>query len=1712
MAIQQLTQPIINPISAFDSTRAHTISFVVIGGAQVIGNRLVISNNQTGKEIYNKIQSTMKLEHLIPANTLTNGGYYNAVVYTIDSANNESVASAAVPFYCYSQPNLTIDNIPATETIENGTYKFVGNYLQQENELLNSYQYTLYDSNKNVLSQSALIYYDTDSSLSYTFVGMSNDTAYYIELSGETVNGTKITSGLKYFTVRYIQPASFAICDLVNNCEDGYIQISSNIVAIDGKSNPDPPIYIDDKEVDLRDPNSWVEWNSGFRIQDDFTMRVWGRDFNDYQNIITLTNDINTTSTPNRIELKWMIGDVIKTLPSYTTVEGKSINILDAEAAKIQNLSVGGNLEQKTEDEIDFGTDKYLTINTDKELPLQVNVLGNHEQETREGYNLLNLTSLIGKTETKNGITYKINEDCSITVNGAPTDYTSFNLLDMSLKAGTYKFVDELDNINQVFLQTIGDFQHTSQNNTFSLAEDGKATVYLVILAGAPTLNNATLYPMIYEGTEDKPYEQYGAMPSPGYPSKVVAVGSNVNLLENTAKTQTINGVTFTVNKDGTVVANGTPSQQVTLILTKVLLLQKGDYMISGCPRGGTTATYRIDVWKSDWSSLGFEVGNGTKISLSESIENAIVGITITKGTTVENMVFKPKIEKGTIATSYSSYNQGSTKLIVHNKNFINIDTVENLYLNPNTGATNINNDWRTSDFIRVNLGTYNFSWESTSDYFQIKVCFYDINKSFISGTQFTSHTYENSFNIPEDCIYIRVAYSINISGQLVERNNIMLEEGSSRTQYQAYQEKSYILPIQQEMLEGDLFTQGLNKKEIHHWASITLTGDENWVYDSTYNYFRCPTYTFEKIPSTASGDGVKQLSNYFSVVGDWNTFRNNTNLNGFNPVSNIGYRLVIRNTNCTNIDEFKAWLKSKNDEGIPVMIYYKTETSYVLNCTSEQSNILDELNELESYYPQTNIYTEENIALINAKYLGLPNPYKPSKIYSLGDIKNLIDIPAFNIKYNQQYFKSTNTNFILKPNFIYTLSFNYNVNETSTDLYYSIGYGTNGYDVDLKSNIQYQSLTKGRNSVSFTVPENIPNNATLWVKFAQTIILADINVDISNIQLESGNISTDYEDPNLYNIYPTSASKNLFNYDSPVYLLKNNANYTPIQNGYNIKPIVINQDAYIGIGIKNVLNSGDIYTISFSKLGQFEKFNLYMTEKGSKNIISEIPINNNKFVAPEGVYDLQLVFGVDSSNLSNYIEIWNIQIEANNVISEYEPYVSNSAVVSLDEPLRGLGDYRDLICLESPNILNPETQSGIVKGNTAYYLNQAGNTQYYIWYYNEDGNLIKFIDDEGHEASGISGTKGNFITHKDCVKIIITKSSNPDSQDITSDELKTNHVGITKGSAVQVYYPYVTEPSIFRYIKKKVLNGTEEINLMWDAYNKHGYRIAINDIRQTTSTGEKSLVISNSYQAYKQDDLFNLKYRAYGISNRANNSEIIIRNDDITTVSDFKTSLANSNVIIYYVVDTPIISKLSDDNISALKSLSTYKPISNLFTNNEVFGYLKLDYISDYTEQQTQNAYVLLKCWNANSMPYICHSNYIDIPDEKDKVFIWMRRKNNLFDLKIENLGNYNEDDKPTDKTKPIVTLEINPNNVEATRIPVTAYSIDDNGLKTVRFSKDNGNTWDEIVNVDGLSSTNSYIFINLNPNTTYTIRVEAIDLAGNIGGISQQVTTKSS
>lgn len=629
---------------------------------------------------------------------------------------------------------------------------------------------------------------------------------------------------------------------------------------------------------------------------------------------------------------------------------------------------------------------EYIHVEDSSNCRARIGISGNHEQETREGYNLLDLTSLIGKTETKNGVTYKINEDCSITVNGTPTDYISFNLLDMSLKAGTYKFVDELDNINNVFLQTIGDFQHTSQNNTFSLAEDGKATVYLVILVDAPTLNNATLYPMIYEGTEDKPYEQYGAMPSPDYISSIVAVGSNSNELENTAKTQTIKDVTFTVNEDGTVVANGTASQQVTLVLTKVLSLQKGDYMISGCPRGGTTSTYRIDVWKSDWSSLGFEVGNGTKISLSESIENAIVGITITKGTTVENMVFKPKIEKGKVATPWSPHGQGCVKVTKCNKNILkNIATSGAL-----NGVTRTVNEDKSvtingtsTGWANLTVGTIKGDGNSytLSGSLSNSEIFLSVNNSQEGDIAQSKNGNEITF-IPKRGLTYNVIICIP-SGKTF--NNVLIKplvriSSDKDNTYEQHEEQSYIMPTQKEMLKDDYFDFE-NEEEVHMWGKYTFIGEEDYQKSQTYSNdeYLC-AYIPTPVINNIKIDG-KGLSSHFNRIGDFTTYQNEECVR---TSGQLQIRVLVSRLTENSVEGLKAYLKSQYDAGTPVVVYYQLATPTRLKFTDEQKAVAKELNNARTYKNVTNITTDSK-AILSLDYFTVTD----EKIKNEGNVQS---------------------------------------------------------------------------------------------------------------------------------------------------------------------------------------------------------------------------------------------------------------------------------------------------------------------------------------------------------------------------------------------------------------------------------------------------------------------------------------------------------------------------------------------------------------------------------------------------------------------------------------------------------------------------------------------------------------------------------------------------
>ena len=127
------------------------------------------------------------------------------------------------------------------------------------------------------------------------------------------------------------------------------------------------------------------------------------------------------------------------------------------------------------------------------------------------------------------------------------------------------------------------------------------------------------------------------------------------NLLNPTAKTTTINGVTFTNNGDGTYTANGTASGEVLFVFRTAIdtLDTPKIYRLVGCPEGGTSSTYELNIIKivgSSRSVIAIDTGNGKTVELVSGATYE-VRTKITNGTTCNNLLFKPMITTDLSAT-----------------------------------------------------------------------------------------------------------------------------------------------------------------------------------------------------------------------------------------------------------------------------------------------------------------------------------------------------------------------------------------------------------------------------------------------------------------------------------------------------------------------------------------------------------------------------------------------------------------------------------------------------------------------------------------------------------------------------------------------------------------------------------------------------------------------------------------------------------------------------------------------------------------------------------------------------------------------------------------------------------------------------------------------------------------------------------------------------
>lgn len=303
-----------------------------------------------------------------------------------------------------------------------------------------------------------------------------------------------------------------------------------------------------------------------------------------------------------------------------------------------------------------------------------------HQLDAQGVLGAKNLLENNSVSETINGITFTLNSDGSVTAQGTPTGITRYSF--------TRKVNNEMDELPSELIgkSVIVSGGYTQNNGTLEIscitrnssgqdisdhapangAKERQFTIesnaaYIRIYAifdrnGNHTPVNVTMKPMLRLASDpDDTYVPYAPTNAKLNEEKMSYADNGVlgakNLLKVVSNTQTINGVTFTVNEDGSVTANGTATANVNFRLIPYadidLSLWTGKNLrLSGCPSGGSNPTYALEIYyRNEQEHWLRDFGDGVELSIPISGLTTInPNIMVKNGVTVNNLVFKPML------------------------------------------------------------------------------------------------------------------------------------------------------------------------------------------------------------------------------------------------------------------------------------------------------------------------------------------------------------------------------------------------------------------------------------------------------------------------------------------------------------------------------------------------------------------------------------------------------------------------------------------------------------------------------------------------------------------------------------------------------------------------------------------------------------------------------------------------------------------------------------------------------------------------------------------------------------------------------------------------------------------------------------------------------------------------------------------------------------
>ncbi len=723
---------------------------------------------------------------------------------------------------------------------------------------------------------------------------------------------------------------------------------------------------------------------------------------NNAEELMQVQKDISTLKEDNKtnkssIDVLEKSNETInKSLEDIDTKDKKQDEDIKANKESIEALQTE-NIEIKSENErlrediksiatIGEASGENIHIEDSSDARCELEIGGNHVQETRKGYNQLKNE---GTTQTLNNVTITKKEDETLVVNGTATEDFTFSIKrNIELEDGEQYKLSGCPNggaekkyvltINQYyenqshFGQDYGDGVNFTYNGSLPINNN----IYIRLFKGI-TYNNLIFKPMIVKGTENKPYEQYGASPSFAYPSSVKAVGDVKNILNmSNAKGGTSGGITCNMIADGSYTYKGTASSKAINIWllgsynnkTSIFRLEPGTYYIDGVVLfDGNNVLANPDTAKI-FTFINAHDITGVR-ALDAVLEN-----------TYDEIKY-PIIAKIDHEIPWVSYDCGYAKLKLQNRNVMPLYRLGEYWKYTDKGIKNTTissgkdlTKFKLKAGQTIKIGFKLFSkpsQDTTFTWYIDKVA--NIIPSFgkIDSSDYKLNIiYSRTYTAQKDCEVSCTMWG-NSNKDIFEFQ--MWAEYDSLTEYQRYVEQAYLVDVQQPMFEGDKFIKTDGKwYEKHNWRKEIIDGvnkaintagthlGKTWArYNGgTWDTSKDVYNTLEKIKCT-----------HFKVSDSW---EKNTM---YGKMTSIGmaFQFMFEDDSLKTIIDVNKVLKAQYDANIPLVVYYLLAEPELIECTEAQSKVLDEIyNKAHTYKNITNISAESSEVnpILSVKYL----------------------------------------------------------------------------------------------------------------------------------------------------------------------------------------------------------------------------------------------------------------------------------------------------------------------------------------------------------------------------------------------------------------------------------------------------------------------------------------------------------------------------------------------------------------------------------------------------------------------------------------------------------------------------------------------------------------------------------------------------------------------